>query len=104
MFIKMIKDNVPKVSQSPFPKWQIPKCAISQAATFQVCPSRSAGSPNVSAAPNPFVPCGASKDLIKPSTFGKWPLRKLHIWKIAAWEIAQFGSGHLSNCHLGSRL
>ena len=24
-----------------FPKWQLPKCAIAQAATYQVCPSRS---------------------------------------------------------------
>ena len=28
-------------SQGYFPKWQLPKCAISQAATFQVCPSHS---------------------------------------------------------------
>jgi len=29
-------------SHGYFPKWQLPKCAISQAATSQVCPSRSA--------------------------------------------------------------
>ena len=28
-------DNFPRV----FPKWQLPKCAISQAATSQVCPN-----------------------------------------------------------------
>ena len=28
-----------------FSKWQLPKCAISQAATSQVCPSRSARPP-----------------------------------------------------------
>ena len=39
--------NLPKVFsqaatyQRYFPKWQLPRCAISQAATSQVCPSRS---------------------------------------------------------------
>ena len=28
-------------SQGYFPKWELPKCAISQAETSQVCPSRS---------------------------------------------------------------
>ena len=28
-------------SQGYFPKWELPECAISQAGTFQVCPSRS---------------------------------------------------------------
>ena len=32
-------------SQGYFPKWELPKCAISQAATSQVCPSRSARPP-----------------------------------------------------------
>ena len=30
-------------SQGYFPKWQLPKCVISKAATSKVCPSRSAG-------------------------------------------------------------
>ena len=75
-----------------FPKRQLPKCilpsgnfstmcnAISQAATSQACPSRSAlpkQQPNL--------------------TFGKLPLGELHIWEVAAWEIA-----HLASCYLGS--
>ena len=51
LIIKVIHSNLgtfpqdfPQVatSQGYFPKWQLPKCAISQAATSQVCPSRSA--------------------------------------------------------------
>ena len=32
-------------SQGYFPTWQLPKCAISQAITSKVCPSRSARPP-----------------------------------------------------------
>jgi len=32
-------------SQGYFPKWQLPKCAISQVATSQVCPSHSSWTP-----------------------------------------------------------
>ena len=32
-------------SQEYFPKWKLPNCAISQAATSQVCPSRSVRPP-----------------------------------------------------------
>ena len=31
-----------ETSHGYFPKWQLPKCAISQAATTQVCPNRNA--------------------------------------------------------------
>ena len=34
-------------SQGYFPKWQLPKCAISQAVTSQVCPSRSVRPPSL---------------------------------------------------------
>ena len=34
-----------RTSQVYFPKWQLPKCSISQAATSQVCPRRSAPPP-----------------------------------------------------------
>ena len=35
------------ISQGYFPKWKISNCAISQAATFQVNPSRSARAPRL---------------------------------------------------------
>ena len=61
-------------SQGYYPKWQLPKCAISQAATFQVCPNRS-----------------ARPSLQLPSlTFGKLTLGKFHIWKVATWEIVNW--------------
>ena len=82
-------------------KWQLPKCAISQAATFQVYPSCSALPPSLfqsrHLAPSPSNPkrsapiaaCGASEGLIIPlescclenCTFGKLPIGKLSLVK-----------------------
>jgi len=46
-------------SQGYFPNWQLPKCAISYAATYKVCPSRSAcppPQPVLAAPPSPPSP------------------------------------------------
>ena len=63
-------------SQGYFPKWQLLKCAISQAATSQVCSSRSTFKVQ-SSAPNCSLWCLREPNL----TFGK-----LHIWGVATWE------------------
>ena len=68
-------------SQGYFPMWQLPKCAISQAATSQVCPRRSARPPL-----QPVAPQRAKPNLLE----------------VAAWEIAHLGSCHLGNWYLGS--
>ena len=71
-----------------FQKWQLPQCAI-----FQVCPSRSLwplAHPIRSArAPH----CSLQRHRGPNLTF----------FKVAACEIAYLGSGHLENCHMGSR-
>ena len=60
-------------SKGYFPYWQLPKCAISQAATLPrlAQPQRSA----------PIAACGAS-DRMPSLSFGK-----LHIWEVATWEV-----------------
>ena len=59
-------------SQGYFPKWQLPKCAISQATTSHVCPSRSDR-------PGPYCSLQRLK--------GKLPLGKLHICEVVTLEI-----------------
>ena len=62
-------------SQVYFPKWQLPKCAISQAATSQSSIAAALGSqPVLAAALGPICPF--------------WPLGKFQIWEMANWEIA----------------
>ena len=81
----------------------LPKCAISQAATFLACPSRSAR-PSVcsrsDARPHhPSQPqCSA---LI--AAFGASEGLTYNLWEVAAWEISYLGSYHLKNLYLGSR-
>ena len=79
-------------SQGYFPKWKLPKCAISQAATFQVSSSRSARTaalgppqPILAAALDPH--CSLRRLRGPNLTFGKLPLRKLHTWEVATWDI-----------------
>ena len=62
-----------------------PKCAISQAATSQVCPSRRVRPPACSthgARPQ----CSLRRLRGSNLTFGKLSLGKLHIWEVATWE------------------
>ena len=85
-------------SQGYFPKWQLPKCEISQAATLQVCPNcsarplacsnldqRSNHYPILAAAFGPY--CSLRRFRRPNLTFGKLLLRKLHIWEVSTWEI-----------------
>ena len=65
------------ISLGYFPKWKLLKCAISQTATSQVCPSRSARPPH----------CSLRRFRGPYLTFGKLPLGKLRIWEVATWEI-----------------
>ena len=84
-------------SQGDFPKWQLPKCSISQAATSQVSPSLS-GRPlscyGLSARPSrPILAavlglfCSLQRLIWPNQTFGKSALRKLPIWEVGNWEI-----------------
>ena len=87
--------------QKYFSQGQLPKRAIFQAATYQVCPSRSARShpvlaaalgplshPSCSARP-PIAACGTSESLTQPwgscrlekCTYGMLPLGKLSLGK-----------------------
>ena len=78
----MFPKNFPKAlsqeanSQGYFPKWQVPPCAIYQAAIFQVCSSRSALSP-----PPPPSLLRLAQTLgsgrLSNSTFGNFPLGKI---------------------------
>ena len=57
--------------QGCFPKWQLPKCAIAQAATSQVYPIRSLWR------------------LRRPNlTFGKHNAWEVAIWIIVTWKVA----------------
>ena len=81
--------------------WQLPKCAISQAATFQVCPSRSARPPAYSSrGARPLAHPNAHPNTLAlghhctlrrlggPNlSFEKLPLEKFHILEVATWEI-----------------
>ena len=62
--------------QRHFPKWQLPKCAISQAAN-----SLRLG----------LALWGAA------GCNGGWALRLGQTWEVAVWKIAQLGSCHLGN-------
>ena len=84
-------------SQGYFPKWQLPKCAISQAATSQVCSSSSAcPTPDVlvtKVGPYPnldavlaHIPCSLRRIRRSNQTFGKLPLGKLNILEVTTWE------------------
>ena len=70
-----------ETSQRYFLKWQLPKCAISQAENSQVWPGVSLGThPSRGARP------------LSPSEPQRWDLQ----------EITHIGSCHLGNCRLGS--
>ena len=69
-------------SQGYFPKWQLPKCAISQAATSQVCPSRSA------------------RHLVCSSHSAR-PLAKRSL-RVVAWEISYLGNYNLGYFQFGN--
>ena len=76
----MLSKDFSQVVTSPgyFPRWQLPKCAKSQAATSEVCPSCSA---------RPPLHCRLRRLRWSNLTFGKLPLGKLHIWEVATWVI-----------------
>ena len=64
-----------------------PKCAISKAATSQICPRRSAR-PSVCSSRGAWATYSILRRLRGPNlTFGKLPLEKLHIGEVATWEI-----------------
>ena len=89
--------NFPRVffevasSQGYFYKWQRPKCAISQTATFQVVLASALSPRSVLAVA--LCPLAHPSCCVRPEfslrrlrgpnlTFGKLPLGKLHIWKV----------------------
>ena len=86
-----------EISQGYFPKWQLPKCGISQTATSQACPSRSSRPLDCSSrGVGPLVhPIRSTRPPLQPAapqraynlTFGELQLEKLHIWEVATWEI-----------------
>jgi len=98
------------LSQSIFPiKWQLPNCTVSQAATSQVCPSRSHRPPSVIAtALGPIAhPSSSTWPLLQPAAYqralpnlGKLPLGKrlgsYHLGK-CFWESTYHRSGYREN-------
>ena len=78
-------------SRGYFPKWLLPKCAISQAEFPKSAlaaelsplahPSRNAPPPS-----HCKLRCFRRPNL----TFGKFSLGKLQIWKVATWEIVNW--------------
>ena len=77
-----------RTSQVYFPKWQLPKCSISQAATSQVCPRRSAQPKACSVLAAALGLNCSLRHLRGPNlTFGKLPFGKLYIWEVVFWEI-----------------
>ena len=106
MWLRQMLGNFPKdfsqveTSQGYFPKWQLPKCAISQAATSKVFLAAALG-------PKP-VQDAELGPLANPSRSARPPcslrcLRGPNLWEVSAWEIAHLGCCHLGNCLLGSR-
>ena len=90
-------------SQGHFPKWKLYNCAISQAATFQVCPCHTHSiRPSSLFQPQRWPPspsqlqrsaphCSLQRLIRSNLTFGKLP---------CTWEIAKLGNCHQGSCHL----
>ena len=84
------------LSQSIFPiKWQLPNCTVSQAATSQVCPSRSHRPPSViAAALGPIAhPSSSTWPLLQPAAYQRpyLTLGSCHLenaWEVTTWENA----------------
>ena len=81
----MFPKNFPKAlsqeanSQGYFPKWQVPHCAIYQAAISQVCSSRSALSPPPYSLLRLAQTLGSGR--LSNSTFGNFTNLGKYLWK-----------------------
>ena len=83
-------------SKGYFPKWQLPKCVISQAATYQVCPCRSVWPPacySLGALPSSPSQPQCSAPLLHRGLPNHWEVAAWEIahLKVATWEILTWG-------------